>query len=609
MSPIAVTKAPAVRSTTPVVEPSVLNRILPFATVCLLSSCLLFAELGKYPLFNPDEALYAEPAREMLENGDFITTYLNYVIRFTKPPLVIWAQSLGITLFGVNEFAVRFFEAACGLGLVAATYIFTERLVNRRAAVVAAVTLTTAPLFIGTAREAITDMPLSLFIAGAMMCFFLGRKEGKTRPLWLGWMLTGLSVMTKGPVGLVLPVGILLACALLQGRMRTILQDYKVLPGLAIVGLIALPWFIAEITITRGAYFHEFILRENFQRFTSAIDSHGQPWWYHIAAMFGGFAPWSLFLPAAFAAVLPELVQALRNLFAPLTRMAALGARPSNAPQNNSTDKKASDCSNSRNPNAFASSSSLLPSGTAENVEGVEPSLALYCTMWSLGTLIFFSASVSKLLPYTMPAYPALAVLVAIEFERIIQFRDNRRALIPVCLIAGLFACASGLLPLALAKLRDAPPELIGLLRSFVTYQLVFALITVALTARRLYKAAWFAFCVPTVLGLLFFGGKLLNTISDTWEGPLPAMAQYAAVSDTPVYVFDMRKPSVPFYTRRRVLQPSSQAELLSQLEQNSRAYILTKSKTRKFIESIAGCKVIRQEGSFLLAAYRRPSG
>lgn len=573
MSPVAVKSKEAEASSVVVAQSaSVLHQLVPYALVALCATTLLFGELGRHPLFNPDEALYAEPAREMLENGDFITTYLNYVVRFTKPPLVIWAQAAGITLFGVNEFAVRFFEAASGVALVAATYAFSEKFAGRRAAIAAGIALLTAPLFIGTAREAITDMPLSLFMAGAMMCFFTGLKSNRSLYHWLGWILVGLSVMTKGPVGVVLPVALMGAYACVTGGLKSALRDYKVLPGLAIVGLIALPWFVTEIAITKGAYFHEFILRENVQRYTSAIDSHGQPWWYHCAAMLGGFAPWSFFLPGSIAAVLPMLVGSIRR--------------------------------NILNPIGIARTQKLVPE---ENLHGVEPSLGIFCLIWAVGTLVFFSASVSKLLPYTMPAFPALAILVALEFERIVQNRSLKRCLIPALLIAGSFGIGSMVLPFALKKLRDAPPGLVEMLRSFVSYELLVSAAAVPLVARKYFRSAWLVFTVPTILGILFFGGKIVSSLSEQWEGPLPAMSRFASLSGQPIFVYDMRKPSVPFYTRRKVVQPSTPQELVSALERSGAAYILTKKKTRPFIESIKGCKVVRQEGSFLLVTYRRP--
>ncbi len=81
----------------------------------ILATAVFFNGIGSFPLFNPDEALYAEPAREMLKNGDYLTTHLNYIVRYTKPPLVIWAQAFLFSLFGVSEGVARSFGAACGV--------------------------------------------------------------------------------------------------------------------------------------------------------------------------------------------------------------------------------------------------------------------------------------------------------------------------------------------------------------------------------------------------------------------------------------------------------------------------------------------------------------
>lgn len=94
-----------------------------FGLIFLAACLLFFNHLGSFPLFNPDEALYAEPAREMLDTGEYITTLLNYAVRFTKPPLVIWAMAVCYQIFGVTEFAARYFGAACGAILVAVTFL------------------------------------------------------------------------------------------------------------------------------------------------------------------------------------------------------------------------------------------------------------------------------------------------------------------------------------------------------------------------------------------------------------------------------------------------------------------------------------------------------
>ena len=62
----------------------------------------------------------------MLETGQYITTTLNYVVRFTKPPLVIWAMALAYKIFGINEFAARIFCATSGFLLTIVTYLLCQ---------------------------------------------------------------------------------------------------------------------------------------------------------------------------------------------------------------------------------------------------------------------------------------------------------------------------------------------------------------------------------------------------------------------------------------------------------------------------------------------------
>lgn len=540
------------------------KRVVPFALIFLAACALFFAELGKYPLFNPDEALYAEPAREMLEIGDYITTYLNYVVRFTKPPIAIWGQALSILVFGCNEFAVRFFGATAGALLVAATYWFAERLIGRRAAITSSIVLATAPLFMGTGRMAITDMPLSLFSACGMFCFFNAIRLRQAPSLYLAYIFTGLAVMTKGPVGLVLPVAILGLYHLLRQDWQEALKFYRPVLGLGLVGLIALPWFTTEIIITKGAYFNDFILRENFQRFTSVVDSHKGGWWYHTAAMLGGFFPWSVFIPQALCGGI--LLGKLRK---------------------------------------FWKDSGPLSIIQAFKGLTMSEDLGLYCVCWSLVTLVFFSVSVSKLIPYTLPAFPAVALLIALEFERIIKEQSARRAMIPTLILLLAFAGAIAVLPLTLTHLRDAPETLVDLLQSFASYELVFSIAAFALVSRRFFRAGFFLLVLPTFVGFLFFGNRLLTVLSQTWEEPLPAMARFASVSELPIYVYDMRKPSVPFYTKRQVTQPSTSAQLIELLKNSKNgAYILSKTKQTQFFRDLPDCKIQLAEGRFILVRY-----
>lgn len=543
----------------PAIYSSTFLRVGIFSLVFLISCLIIFSHLGRFPLFNPDEALYAEPAREMLDTGEYITTLLNYDVRFTKPPLVIWGMAVSYLIFGVNEFAARFIGACCGVLLIASTYLFTEKYLDQKQAVVASLTLATAPLFVGTAREAITDMPLSLFMAGAMMSFFLANKEKNSFWAYSAWFLTGLAVMTKGPVGLLLPLIILGVYHFLTRQWTNVFNTYKVVPGLFIVALIALPWFVLEIYLTKGAYFHEFIMKENIARFTSNVDSHKAPFWYHLAAVMGGYFPWSLILPAA-------LWSAVCPLKGPVSTILTRASRLSD-----------------------------------------QEKLILYCLLWSIITVGFFSLSVSKLLPYTVPAFPAIAILVAWQLTRWVEERKRLYIFVPLFLLIVSLGTAFSLSPWIATKLRDAPPELPKLLQHLIAFNLTGVFITTALVAFVRFRVAFIVFAATLITCYGYFGPRLLLSLSEQWEGPLPDLARYAAVSPLPIIVYDMRKPSIPFYTHRKVLLPGGQQPLEELLAQTPRAYVLTKaSKCDYFVKQLGKGKIIAVQGKFALIYWQQ---
>ena len=559
--------------------------------VALISALVFFSGLGNYPLFNPDEALYAEPAREMLVTGEYITTLLNYVVRFTKPPLCIWAMALCYQIFGVTEFAARFFGAACAVILVSVTYLSIARFVSIRAALVGSLTLASAPLFVFTAREAITDMPLSLFGAGAQLAFFHANRSAYKRSLlYLGYFLIGLAVMTKGPVGIVLPVAILAVWHFLKGDLFAALKAYRPISGAFIVAAIALPWFITEIVITKGAYFQEFIVRENFQRFTAVVDAHKQPVYYHAVAMLGGFFPWTLYLPQA---IFTSLVGYLAVLIGLLVSKSSSTTSSSNS-SNSST----------------ASSSNLfirLRNGSRDYIDSLDDAgqLSLYAIFWAAITLIFFSASVSKLLPYTLPAFPALAIIVACEFERALNRNSFKRLGLPLVFFVVSYAAISLVAPDLISRLRDAPEGLPALISAYAGGQAVIVVVSLIIMRLGRKVAALTFLTAGTALFLMVHMHHVLPILSNKWEGPIPKFSRFAGQSKDPLIVFDMRKPGVPFYALKQVENITGMEDLDARLKQVPQAYILLRVKKLPVFSERKDVRIIAQEGDFALLQFK----
>ena len=560
-----------------------------FAAMFSLACTIFYTDLGGQPLFNPDEALYAEPAREMLESGDFLTTHLNYTVRYTKPPLTMWAQAGAFKLFGVTEFAARFLSAACGAVMVGMLYLFMEKYISRRAALIACVALATAPLFMVAARLAITDVPLTLATAGSVMALFHGFQTKENRWKWLAYGLLGLGVMIKGPVAIVLPAGILGLYHLVAGSVKRAWSYYEPFSGLAVIAMIAIPWFAMEIYVTGGEYYHAFLVRENFQRFTGVVD-HKYGWWYHPAALLGGFFPWTVFLVGIALSYSRKGIGAVRALLSNGQRLEGSGLP-------------------SRDEEAVGSHGYIAKlKAFRETLTSMDKKAQclLLCACAVSFTLVFFSISVSKLLTYTLPAFPFLAALMAAELDR--RFARGNRS--PVLFGFFLLSIASlgGLLvpPLLAAKLRDCPPALLHIIPVAVSILAVTSGICLFASIKNGARAL-FAFAASFVLMLAAFGPQVQHVIAEEWEAPFIEFIEMADASGKQIILHGMRKPSSTFYAKRPVIKPESQFELITDLSKLESAYIIVRTRELDFISKLAGCRVMRQRGKYALVLWTNP--
>src|SRR5205807_1008215 len=102
------------------------------------------------------------------------------------------------------------------------------------------------------------------------------------------------------------------------------------------------------------------------------------------------------------------------------------------------------------------------------------------------------------------------------------------------------------------------------------------------------------------------FGSRGLNILSRQWQEPIPVFSAYAAVSNWPVFVFDMRKPSVPFYLHRRVILTAGKEDLESGLKALPHAYIMTPAANEEYFRHLRGSKIVFRRGRFLLVAYEQ---
>ncbi|MBE9009450.1 glycosyltransferase family 39 protein, partial [Pseudanabaenaceae cyanobacterium LEGE 13415] len=231
----------------------------------------------------------------------------------------------------------------------------------------AIVALNLITLFFG--RLGYSDMLLSACFGGSLLAFFLGYVESSWGWYRAFYILMGLAVLTKGPVGVVLPSAIVLLFLFWAGKLREVLREMKPLRGTAIFLLVSVPWYVLAYIQNGNAFIESFFGVHNVERFTDVVNQHSGPWYYHFLIVLGGFFPWSLCLPAAIVHVLTQ-----------------------------------SQWKQKERPQHFGK----------------------FALVWFAVVLIFFTIAVTKYITYTLPLYPAAAILVTLWFVH--HFSESRQS-------------------------------------------------------------------------------------------------------------------------------------------------------------------------------------
>ena len=264
-----------------------------------LCACILFANLGGWDLWNPDEPRYAQVAREMMDSGVWLPPQINGRVYADKPPLFFWMIALASQPFGdVTASAARFPAAFFGLGLVMVTFLFAWKLRDRLTGFLAAAIVFTTEGFFTAATSVHLDTMLAFFTTAALLCFWCGYAARRRGPWYLlTWVCIGLAVSTKGPVGLAVPLITIIGFLLATGDFGE-LKRLRPGTGAVIVGVLVAVWLVPCCISGGDEYTRDILFRQSFGRVVNAFN-HQKPCWYYAYKFPFHFLPWSLFLPGA----------------------------------------------------------------------------------------------------------------------------------------------------------------------------------------------------------------------------------------------------------------------------------------------------------------------
>ena len=484
---------PAAATDRPLSLPALLDDSrLAAALLALAVVFVLFHDLGGAALFNPDEGRNAEIAREVLEIGDWITPYYNFLPRIEKPMFFYAVAAASFKLFGFSEAAARLPSALAALGILLMTYFFARRISGPRAALWSALVLVTAVQFNVFARIVIVDMLLAFFITAALMSYYLASgaetRSVKRRYYFIMYAAAAGATLVKGPIGFIFP-GMIVVAYIAARRQWSALKEMELGWGVLIFLLIVSPWYAAA-EVRRPGYLAYFLGQEHFARFLTPNFNRGKPWYYFFGVVAVGFFPWTILLPRM------------------TTRFW-------------------------RNRDDFA----------------------LFTLVWAAVPFVFFSFSSSKMSEYLLPIYPGLAALAGTTLAGGLK-RIDLRFLAAAWILLGLACLYMFIALLMPAAVPAAGREFVAQLpRAEVAPVALIAALVFAAAAWTTLAAPLdrlLPLCCISFAALFFLAHRILAPLSlersDKNLARDAAAVLRSAEAMVPVVIHDTYLPSLPFY-------------------------------------------------------------
>jgi 4-amino-4-deoxy-L-arabinose transferase-like glycosyltransferase len=351
----------------------------------MLVLCSLIAFLpgvSQIPPIDRDEPHFAQRTKQMIETGDYVDIRFQDEVHYTKPVGIYWlqaamvnaAEALGIPDARTTIWLYRLPSIVSAIGAVVATYWCALAFVSRRAAVLAALMMVGSILLGVEARLARTDTALLLTVVTAMAvlarAYLFSRDDSVARPGW-ALLMVFWTALAAGVLlkGPVIVMIVALTAATLSIIDRSVrwLGAVRPLYGGAWLVVLALPWFIAIYMRTGDAFLHDSVIHDALGKIANVQESHSAPPGYYLVVFLATFFPGSI--------------------------LAGLAA----------------------------------PAVWARRCE----SAIRFLMAWVVPSWMVFELSVTKLPHYTLPLYPAIAILIAgaVEAKRLSRQRWLKRGL------------------------------------------------------------------------------------------------------------------------------------------------------------------------------------
>ncbi|MCH7911780.1 MAG: glycosyltransferase family 39 protein [Deltaproteobacteria bacterium] len=540
-----------------------LGSFLALSLACYLA---FFYHLADPALSDPDEGRSGVIAKEMVNSGNWVTLTHNGRPYHDKPVLYFWLVALGLKIFGLTEFAVRLPSALAASLTVGAVYLWGSLSGGWRRGFWGGIVLVTSLGFSALGRFGKMDMLFSFFLSAGLLYFLWWHHKTYSSPIprkqdegpatqsgtwiWPFYVFLALASLTKGPVGVLLPL-LIVGLTLGPRKRWGLLREIHLLRGIVVMLLVTGPWFLWA-GLREPEFITTFLWDHNILRFFNSqqgID-HSEPVYYFLPVLLAGFLPWTFFLPVV-----------LHHLW-----------------------EKRGD-------------------------QGHEERLFLF--VWFVAIFIFFSLSVNKLGTYILPAFPPLALLTGDFFSQFAERGESggwRKRWIFVATGIWLLLLVS-IPPVSEMMLKHRYPQYLPFNVPLFPTAVLILLTGLAWIIKKEKWTPWIVSFSLLWLILWFFGEKASQISELRSTRSLARILTEIEVKDYRVVI--IRAESFPFYFSRHVQIVSNPALIEKMLQEPIPTVAVIKEKHLKQMHRIPPSRLfvwkIIPSARALVANFPRP--
>jgi 4-amino-4-deoxy-L-arabinose transferase-like glycosyltransferase len=239
-----------------------------------------------------DSGLYSAIVRQMVESGDWFNLKINGQPYDQKPHLFFWLAGIGVKLFGNTNFAFKLFPFLYGLLGIYLTYRLGRQLFSEQAGRFAALVAGTSQIFFLYFFDMHTDLVLQTGVTLALWQLAAYFQSKKPMNFVLAFVGVGLAMLSKGPVGAVLPF-LTVLIYLIAGKNFRQLFHPKWLLGILIVLVLISPSLLHLYKSFGVSGLKFYFIGNNIGRITGEVAGSSNDYIFYLHTFLWAFLPWT----------------------------------------------------------------------------------------------------------------------------------------------------------------------------------------------------------------------------------------------------------------------------------------------------------------------------